>query len=199
MEFPSPAAGQVSADREQAALNRARTGDLAAFEPLVKTHWPRANRYACALVRDPHEALDLCQEAFVRAWKAMPGFEPGRPFFPWFARILRNVCFTHLEKQKRNPVRPGERDGLELLLQETSPEDDPAGRFARREQAALTGKALASLSVDHREILVLRHFEDLAYDEIADVLALPLGTVMSRLFHARKNLVRAMRDLDSVE
>lgn len=157
-----------------------KNGHRPSFEPLVKRYGPRAFRFAFALVRDAEEAKDLSQEAFGRAFVALARFDSARPFYPWFLTILRNLCLSHLRRRRatvdiddlpeaRDPAEPG----IEVRMQ--------------------VEQALGSLSTGDREILVLKAFQDLSYREISEVLEIPRGTVMSRLYHARRRLKDALR------
>lgn len=186
--------GSVDAmENERDLLERAAAGDLAAFESVVAAHRDRAYRYALSLVRSHHDALDVAQEAFVRAFRSLRKFDTARPFLPWFLRILRNLAFNRLEKVKRSADRPGRAEDSDTLRWIASTDPGPAARMETQETVALVQAALGTLSADHRDILVLRHFEDLSYEQIAESLEIPVGTVMSRLYHARRNLARALR------
>jgi RNA polymerase sigma-70 factor (ECF subfamily) len=121
----------------------------------------------------------------------MHSFDVERPFFPWFYRILRNLCFNFLAKRGRHGECP--------LVLESDGGIDPAGREANPLQALVAGEraerlwqALCTLSDEHREIIILRHFRDLSYQELAALLRIPRGTVMSRLFYARAALRAAL-------
>jgi RNA polymerase sigma-70 factor (ECF subfamily) len=175
-------------DIESRLLARAGTGDRASFEELTRAYFPRAFGIASVILYDREEALDATQEAFLRAWASVSRFRPGAPFFPWLYRILRNVCLRSIEKRGR---------GRALSIHEE--EDRPAiavpdGRRGPAEEAAsgelrqLFWEAYRELPPNDREILSLRHFADLPYAQIASVLEIPIGTVMSRLFHARRRL-----------
>ena len=127
------------------------------------------------------EARDACQEAAVRALAAKDRYDARRCFYPWFYRILRNACFDWLRRRKKRA-----RDGLEMDIpdQRFRP-DSLAGRDEVREAV---WEGIGKLSERDREIIVLRHFQHLSYQEIAKALCIPQGTVMSRLFTARKRL-----------
>lgn len=169
-------------------------GDLAAFDSLVEKLRRRAFFVAKSLVGSREDALDLAQETFLKIFRARETFRDGEPFLPWFHRVLRNTCYSHLRKRGRlrkvslSAKSPGadEDDGDWQLEDPKSP--DPSDRLSADEQTGAFNAALEKLSARDREILSLRHFHGLAYKAIAESLDIPQGTVMSRLFHARRRL-----------
>lgn len=176
---------------ESTLLRRAREGDRDAFGALVLRHRREALQVALGFLGDLDDARDLTQEAFMRALANMHSFDVERPFFPWFYRILRNLCFNFLAKRGRHGECP--------LVLESDGGIDPVGRQASPLQDVVAGErasrlwqALCTLSEEHREIIILRHFRDLSYQEIATLLRIPRGTVMSRLFYARAGLRAAL-------
>lgn len=176
---------------ERAAIRAARKGDRAAFGVLVRQYQRRAYAAAFTLVGNREDALEIAQDALVRAYKAMPRFDPSLPFYPWLHRIVRNVALNHLRKRHRR----GERS-LDAMMEEgfdiRSPDPGASSGAELDDLRHQIRAALAGLSAEHQEILRLRHFLDLSYAEIAACLEIPTGTVMSRLHAARKALRRAM-------
>ena len=176
-----------------------KRGDAQAFDALVERLRGRAFHVARGLVGTREDALDLAQEAFLRVYRARESFREGEPFLPWFHRILRNACFSFLRDERR-----GERRSLSAHGADAEPdapdreiEDDappPAAAIESDERARAFWRGFARLSARDREILALRHFEELSYREIAHTLGIPEGTVMSRLFHARRRLRDALGD-----
>jgi RNA polymerase sigma-70 factor (ECF subfamily) len=165
----------------------ARRGDIRAFEALVERYKERAYMVALGFVGSPEDALDLSQDAFVRAFRAMGSFREGAPFYPWFYAILRNACFNHLRRLKtraETSLDTARECGFDVADGAPGP-DECAERAELRRIVAVE---LRNLEPAHREILMLRHFESLSYREIAEVLGCPVGTVMSRLYTARKAL-----------
>jgi RNA polymerase sigma-70 factor (ECF subfamily) len=164
----------------------AQGGDQAAFTQIVR-HYQRAIfRLAYGLTRNAGDADDLAQETFVRAWQALDRFRVGEPLYPWLSRIAVNLAFSLFRRRKRRPEDP-----MEPMLEagrQFGVEDDPAEHVARRERDRHLAAAFAQLSPDHRAVLVLRVVQDLSYDEIAQALGVPQGTVMSRLARARAEL-----------
>lgn len=186
----APAA--VDAEQEHDLLRRCAAGDPTAFNPLVAAYSSKAYHYAYQILRNHHDALDAAQDAFVRAYRALPRFDLGRPFLPWYLRILRNRCLDMIDRRKRQAERPGTEDPEEKLRVVPSSVRGPDRRVVGKEQAQRIQDMIDRLSPDHGEILHLRYFEDMSYEEIADVLQIPKGTVMSRLFHARKKFAQLM-------
>lgn len=182
----------ISAEEERGLIDRAQRGDRDAFGELVLAHRERAMAAALSLLRNHEDARDLTQDAFVRAFKALKKFQPGRPFFPWYYRILRNICITHLERHGSKRKVSLEQLVEENHVQFASGEIDVRERLHQEQMARLLRATLDELKPEFREIIAMKHFEDMSYDDIAQALRIPVGTVMSRLFHARKALARLM-------
>jgi RNA polymerase sigma-70 factor, ECF subfamily len=172
---------------ERALLSAARQGDRGAFGSLVREYQRRAYAAAYSLVGNRDDALELSQDAFVRAFKAMDRFELDRPFYPWLYRIIKNTCFNHLKKKKRR----GESSLDSMMEKGYDARDAGPGPRQAAAQSGLQScirEAMDALSKEHQEILRLRHFLEFSYAEIAEQLNVPQGTVMSRLHGARKAL-----------
>jgi RNA polymerase sigma-70 factor (ECF subfamily) len=183
-------AGSDEATRLMLAV---KNGDAGAFDLMVESLRGRAFHVARALVGSRDDAMELTQEAFLKVYKARESFREGEPFLPWFHRILRNACYSFLRDRGRVKERSiSERGpGVDEDAPDYDIEDGVAGPLDAAEsdeRAAIFWVAFKGLSARDREILSLRHFDDLAYKEIADALSIPEGTVMSRLFHARRRL-----------
>lgn len=171
---------------------RAQRGERAAFGELVTRYMQRAYYTALGLVGNHDDALDLSQEAFARAFRARARIDPERPFFPWLYQIIRRLCFNHTRDQRSRRLKL-ETAGSWLTdttmgRRPLSP-DQAMERTELREQV---GAAIERLPERERETLVLREFEELRYREIAELLGIPIGTVMSRLYRARRSLAREM-------
>ncbi len=177
---------------DRALVLRAQGGERAAFGELVTRYMQRAYFAALGLVGSHDDALDLSQEAFARAFRARAKIDPERPFFPWLYQIIRRLCFNHT-RDRSSHRRKLERAGA--WLADTTMGESPANPDAeteRRELRDIITRAIDRLSVREREVLVLREFEGLKYREIADVVGIPVGTVMSRLYAARRALAREL-------
>jgi RNA polymerase sigma-70 factor (ECF subfamily) len=180
-----------------ALVERVRGGDVAAFEPLVEKYRQRVYRLAYNVLRNQEDAWDAAQEAFIKAYKALPAFRGQSAFYTWLFRIVMNVA--HDKARQRGAQ--GRAFGTERVTEEEwertmpDPGEDPDAAAARAEQRARIVRALDTLPEHHRAIIMLSDLEGLSYREIADVLNIPMGTVMSRLHNARKRLRAALGPL----
>lgn len=178
--------------RESVWVERARLGDQEAFGKLVKLHMKAAYYAALNLVRNHDDALELSQEAFLRAFRAMSKFRPGFPFYPWLHRILRNLCLTHLRRATRHPDSiPINNEEGEWEFPDSAP--DASEQLEQVELEERVWAALGQLAPADREILILRDLQETSYADIAQALDIPLGTVMSRLYNARTRLREKMQ------
>jgi len=177
-----------------ALVERVRGGDVAAFEPLVEKYRQRVYRLAFNVLRNQEDAWDVAQEAFIKAYKALPAFRGQSAFYTWLFRIVMNVA--HDKARQRGAA--GRAFGTERVTEEEwertmpDPGEEPDAAAARAEQRARITRALETLPEHHRAIIMLSDLEGLSYREIADVLNIPMGTVMSRLHNARKRLRSAL-------
>jgi RNA polymerase sigma-70 factor (ECF subfamily) len=165
-------------------LDRLRAGDAPAFEELVMTYQHRVFGVALRMLGNRAEAEDVAQEAFVRAHRALGEFRGDAKLSTWLYAITSRLCLNRLASGERRMARQGE-DAL-LRLSDAGPRPDAA--LERRELETALGRAIAELPEDRRIVVVLRDIEGLSYEEIAQVLELPLGTVRSRLHRARAEL-----------
>lgn len=173
-------------------IRRAQQGDKEAYGQLVRAYMQPAYFSALALVGSHDEAMDASQQAFIRAWTAIRKFEVGRRFFTWYYRILRNLCLNRLRD------RAAQAAPMALFDREVDCPDeaqDPARDTDRSLLREHVRSALGRLRPEEREIIILRDFDGYSYAEIADLLECPLGTVMSRLYYARKHLKDLLEDL----
>ncbi|TVR51835.1 MAG: RNA polymerase sigma factor [Puniceicoccaceae bacterium] len=165
-------------------LEGCRRGEQNAFHSLVETLKRPAYFHALNLTGNHHDALDLSQEAFVRAWRSFAAYDHTRPFYPWFYRLLRNLCLNRHRGTRR---RHAALDRLQDTLVTTGKtHGDALDDLARRETAALVNTTLAALGPEEREVILLKDLHGYSYRQIGELLDLPAGTVMSRLFHARR-------------
>jgi len=178
---------------ERLLMERARAGDRDAFGELVSRYMRRAYYAALGLLGSHDDALDTSQEAFARAFRARGSLDPERPFYPWLYQIVRRLCFNVTRDRRTRRTRLSE--ATPWLVEEArqrSASDDPARQAERQELRERLEREIDRLPPHERETLVLREFEGLRYREIAELLGIPIGTVMSRLYSARRALATAL-------
>ncbi|UCC81986.1 MAG: sigma-70 family RNA polymerase sigma factor [Gemmatimonadota bacterium] len=186
MEFAFVEQNEAS---ERALVQRARAGDRRAFGELVTRYMRRAYYAALGLVGSHEDALDLSQEAFARAFRARANLDPELPFYGYLYQIVRRLCFNFLRDSRTRRVRMEE--ATPWLMNQAGAKAaaaDPGRSAERSELCAQVQAAIERLPEREREVLVLKEFEGLRYREIAELLGIPIGTVMSRLYTARRNL-----------
>ncbi len=186
-----------SAD-DQALVRSARAGDTGAFEELVARHRDKIYGRAYSMVHNEDEALDLSQEAWVKGWQRLAQCQGEASFGTWMTRIVINLCLDHLRKQKRQRTESieeldEESGGVERQMPIVAA--NPTEGLERTELRRQIDRALGMLSYEHRTVLVLHEFQELEYKEIAKVMGCSIGTVMSRLFYARRKLAALLADL----
>jgi RNA polymerase sigma-70 factor (ECF subfamily) len=165
----------VSVLEDRAAIEKCLQGEKDSFRFLVERYQSQAVAHAVAIFGNRDDALDAVQEAFVDAYQALKNFDQARRFYPWFYVLLRNRCFKMAAKRKNTESI----EETEIIARKDG--------LPREERMALE-TALLALSAEDREIIALKYLDGLSYDEIAEQLQIPKGTVMSRLFYARKQL-----------
>jgi len=185
---------------ERALIQRCIAGDAAAFEPLVEKYRQRVWRLAYQVLHDREEAWDVAQEAFIKAYQALPTFRGQSAFYTWLYRIVMNVAADRgrsrgAQGRAFGTERVPEEDWERVLPDQNPGDESPDAAAARTEDRAKIMKALDTLSEDHRRIIMLSDLEGLSYREIAETLDIPMGTVMSRLHNARKRLRDALGPL----
>ena len=194
-----PTVPPLEAD-DLALVSRAQAGDQDAFRSLVVRFQRKVYAVALGIVKDPDLAWDVAQEAFVRVHGRLSTFEGKSSFSTWLFRVTTHLAIDAVRKE-----RTSRKDQLEDVLESdlegggegilsTALGNDPRENALRRELAGEIERALAGLTPEHRAILVLREVEGLSYEELAERLEIPKGTVMSRLFHARKKMQAALRE-----
>jgi RNA polymerase sigma-70 factor (ECF subfamily) len=177
-------------DDDQDVVRRVQGGETEAFEHLVDKYKHKVFRLAFGVLREQDEAMDVAQEAFVKAYRALPRFKGDSAFYTWLFRITMNVALDRKRQRAARARALGTEDVPPEEWERTavSADPDPAEEAAGRERRARIARALESLPEHHRSIIILGDIEGLAYREIAEVLGIPMGTVMSRLHHARRRL-----------
>ena len=173
---------------------RSQHGDKQAYGVLVNKYMKRAYVTALGFVGNHEGALDLSQEAFVRAYKAIGHFDAEKNFFTWFYRILKNLSLNFV-RDRSNRARPFSEINETKLRTMRDNAQDTAALAEQNEQRELVWKAINALKANEKEIILLKDFQELSYKEIADILGCPLGTVMSRLYNARKSLKEKLERL----
>ena len=191
-------ARRQEAEEDRELIRLAQEGDKVAFRRLVERHQRRAFAIAMGLVRDENDARELVQEAFLRVYRGLSSFQGGSSFFTWLYRIVTNLAIDLMRK-------PGRRDA-ELQENQSADEDtdfplvsridgaDPIDVMRRREIAQRIQAALDALPPYHRGVILMREVEGMSYEEMAQAMGVSKGTIMSRLFHARQKLQRALAD-----
>ncbi len=174
---------------DQRLMQKAKRGDHSAFAELVDKHRDKIFAYLYRMVGNREDALDLAQETFLRIFSNLRNFQLGQPFKPWLYRIATNLAIDHLRRRRPTialdaPLVDGEPLRLELVEQGPG----PAEQHERAELAAYLAQKVAELPPNYRSVILLRHGHDLSYQEIADILQVPVSTVKTRLFRAREAL-----------
>ena len=179
-------------------VKAAQQGDMAAFEELVARHRDKIYARALSMMRNEEEAIDLSQEAWVKGWQRLRQFQGESSFGTWMTRIVINLCLDQLRKQKRQRT-----ESIEAMNEETGGVErqmpvitvNPTAGLEREELRRRIDQGLAQLSHEHRTALILHEFEEMEYKEIAKTMGCSIGTVMSRLFYARRKLAAILADL----
>jgi RNA polymerase sigma-70 factor (ECF subfamily) len=186
----SPRPVYVDQDADDLALvARCRAGDTRAFEPIVERYQRVLYTIALRMLGNADQANDVAQNAFVKAFQKLDTFDPTRRFFSWIYRILVNECLN-----ARRDGRQHEEIPLELA---ESGGRSPADLFENAERRRRVQAAILALPLEYREVVVLRHFADLSYEEIGETLDVPAKTVKSRLHTAKARLADLLRGLDA--
>jgi RNA polymerase sigma-70 factor (ECF subfamily) len=194
----------VSSDREadQALVERVQRGDKKAFDLLVLKYQHKVGNLIARYIRDPAEVLDVTQEAFIKAYRALPKFRGDSAFYTWLYRVAINTAKNHLAAQARRP--PG--DDIEADMAEQMDMGSPLKEYATPENLALEReiahtiqRALDQLPEDLRTAITLRELEGLTYEEIAQAMDCPIGTVRSRIFRAREAIDAKLKPLMATE
>ena len=193
----------IAEQPDELLVERAKRGDMRAFEMLVVKYQRRIERLIARMVRDVDLVQDIAQESFIRAYRALPQFRGDSAFYTWLYRIAVNTAKKALVDLKRDPLV------VESALSSVSEDDDETSRVEReltdgatpeavlasKEIAETVNAAIAALSEDLRQAITLREIEGLSYEEIAEMMNCPIGTVRSRIFRAREAIAQRLRPL----
>jgi len=180
--------------QERQLIARAQKGDTAAFEVLVTTHAQYVYNLALRVVRNPAEAEDLSQEAFLRAWKSLPSFRQEAQFSTWLYRIVTNLCFNRLPRLKKELQDITLEEGA---LDLPDHRQNVEARLLSREMKTHLHKAIDNLPQTFRLLITLRHLQAMSYTDIAQVTGMPLGTVKTGIFRARALLREAIQTYEA--
>lgn len=176
-------------DEDHRLVRDALAGQSAAFGELVRRHQDRLFNSVLRIVGKPDDAADIVQEAFINAWQSLPNFHGHAEFSTWLYRIAYNATISWQRKQRPMISILAHRNGTTPIEPADQRRDAAPGDVLDRvEEAAILQASLLQLSVEHRQVLVLKDFEGLKYEQIADILGVPIGTVRSRLHRARLEL-----------
>src|SRR4051794_29041347 len=182
-------------------VKRCQDGDTAAFDELVTRYRTRIFGMIYNMVHSEQDAWDLAQDSFVKAWKSIGRFRGQSSFYTWIYRIVMNVTIDWLRKKQVKGAGAEFDDAVQLKevdpAAKTLPKADemPYEGMQRGEVRAQIDKAIAQLSPEHRAVILMKEMEDMQYNEIAEALGCSIGTVMSRLFYARKKLQTLLKDV----
>jgi RNA polymerase sigma-70 factor (ECF subfamily) len=197
-EASNKEARRREAEEDRELIQRAQQGDKAAFRRLVERHQRRAFAIAMGLVRDENDARELVQDAFLRVYKGLNSFQGGSSFFTWLYRIVTNLAIDLMRKPGRRDaeLQDGQviDEATEFPLISRIDGADPMDVLRRQEIAARIKTALEALPPYHRGVILMREVEGMSYEEMAQAMGVSKGTIMSRLFHARQKLQRALAD-----
>ena len=161
---------------ERDIIESVKKGNKEVYQSIVKFYMKRAYYIALGFVHNHQDALDVSQKAFIKAFRKIKNFDSNKSFFPWFYRLLRNICIDHLKSHRYTSEIPLE--AVQVL--ERANED--------REMKEAIWKGIEKLEFDQREVIILYYFQQFSYKEIAEFTGKPLGTVMSCLYYSKKKL-----------
>ncbi|MGD8535166.1 MAG: sigma-70 family RNA polymerase sigma factor [Candidatus Aminicenantes bacterium] len=176
-----------SALSERDIIKRVQKGHTEAYQVIVERYMKRAYYIALGFVRNAQDAMDVSQESFIKAFRKIKRFDPEKSFFPWFYKLLKNLCLDHIKRRSRTQEIP--LDEARVLKEER--ED--------REMKEILWRGIEKLPFEQKEVILLRYFQQYSYQEIAEITARPVGTVMSSLFYAKKRLKEAIKKFLSPE
>ncbi len=176
-------------------LRRCLAGDERAYRALIERYQRQVFSVALRMLRRAEDAEDVTQETFIRVFQALDRYDPARPFAAWLFTISARLCIDHIRRRKQSPISLVQRDietQEERTIEVVDPGLGPDETTARREEERRMQKLIDSLPPHYRIVVMMRHQQDLSYEEIAAALALPLGTVKARIHRARALLKRSL-------
>jgi RNA polymerase sigma-70 factor (ECF subfamily) len=191
-DVPNAPSGPFTAQSDLVA--RAREGDAKAIEQLLRSLRQRAMAAALRVLHNPDDAEDAVQDAFLKIWRSLPSFEGRSSFQTWVHRIVVNASLDLVRRQAARAETSEHTDQHEDAdVIELGDDETPESELAKREIGVLVRQAVATLPATHRQILELREFQDCSYQEMAEIIHCPIGTIMSRLHIARGRLAEDLR------
>lgn len=179
-------------------IHRARNGDQKAFEELLNKYRNLVYHVMIKMVRNPQEAEDLSQEAFIKAFNALGSFNEEFAFSTWLMKIATNNCIDFLRKKKLRTYsidEPIQYKDEKVKFEVADHDPTPDKQLLNRERSKMIDEAIESLPPRYRHVILLRHKEEKSYEEISDILKLPLGTVKARIFRAREMLNKTIKNI----
>jgi len=192
VEFKGKAVYKIEDDERLIA--KTQEGDLFSFDHLVKKYQKKIYFLAYRMVKNRDAADDIAQETFINAYSSIKSFKLGYSFYSWLYRICMNLSINHLKRQKFVIPESQFEEEVNPLEKETITED-PLSLLVQKERERKIEQAIDSLSSKYKAVFILKVYEDLSYEEIAQTLKISLGTVMSRLFRARERLQKLLKDV----
>ena len=193
---------RATVDVDAPLVERVKRGDQRAFEMLVVKYQRRVERLIARMVRDADLVPDIAQESFIRAYRALPNFRGDSAFYTWLYRIAVNTAKKALMELKRDPLvtqsalaSREDDDETSRVENELSDGETPESLMASKQVAQTVNAAIEGLSEDLRQAITLREIEGLSYEDIADIMNCPIGTVRSRIFRAREAIALRLRPL----
>ncbi len=177
--------------REDTILQEAKQGDREAFALIVKLYFKRVFRVAYRYLHNIHDAEDITQMSFLNAYNNISNFDIKKPFFPWIYQITKNLSINFIQKQKQSTKKSISIDSYES--------NTPELELLKNEETTEIKRALLRLNSEAREILILKHWDNCSYREISEILSIPIGTVMSRLYYARQKLKEEILKTEEVK
>jgi RNA polymerase sigma-70 factor (ECF subfamily) len=200
MNMPKPVTDLQlgKADSDQELVERVQRGDKAAFDVLVRKYQHKIVKLITRYVHDGTQALDVAQEAFIKAYRALPGFRGDSAFYTWLYRIAINTAKNHLVAEGRRPLDHGVdlQDPDQYEMQARLRDNDTPERLLLTDEIQRTVEAaIDELPEDLRSAIVLRELEGMSYEQIAETMSCPVGTVRSRIFRAREAIDKKLRPL----
>ena len=184
--------------REHELISRARAGDQKAFESLLKQYKSLVYAIMLKMVHNPQEAEDLTQEAFMKAFHAIRAFNEEYAFSTWLMKIATNNCIDFLRKKKLKTYsidQPIQHKDEEIQIELPASDPTPERQLLTDEQTRIIQQAIEELPPLYRHVILLRHQEEKSYEEIAEILDVPIGTVKARIFRAREMLNKRIKEL----